>query len=200
MCGRTDCSLLFGSCLTNFWLISRFERRPLPGKPISQRLVVDLLSDASVLCTFSAGVYCTGMHLPRAASKRREAAPAVVSRRPIEHTRVLVPHGRRAELVGDTIRAQPGGVGTAQIVRVQRGMPGARAGALQRLTELGPRQKEACVAARACSSANQQLALQFATIGTLRQRVARFEPRTWTKRRSGETSFAQSALGGRSFS
>ena len=58
-----------------------------------------------------------------------------------------MPHGRLAELVGDTIRAQPGGVGTAQIVRRAARDAGARAGALQRLTELGPRQKEASVAA-----------------------------------------------------
>ena len=107
-----------------------------------------MLSDASVLCTLSARVYCTGT----APSEGREQTQPKQLRRKssvdaIEQARVLVTHRRRAELVGDAIRAQPGGVRAAEIVRRAARDAGARAGALQRLTELGPRQKEASVAA-----------------------------------------------------
>src|SRR5437868_1762169 len=52
------------------------------------------------------------LHLPRAASNRSRSSSGRKSRvDAIEHARVLVAHGWRAELVGDAIRAQPGGVG-----------------------------------------------------------------------------------------
>jgi hypothetical protein len=58
-----------------------------------------------------------------------------------------VTHGRRAELVGNTVRAQPGGVRASQIVRRAARDTGAGAGALQRLAKLGPRQEEPTLAA-----------------------------------------------------
>jgi hypothetical protein len=61
----------------------------------------------------------------------------------IEHARVLVAHGRRAEFVGDAVRAEPG---AAQIVRRAARDAGAGAGGLQRLPELGTRQEEAPLA------------------------------------------------------
>src|SRR5439155_12148136 len=114
----------------------------------SSGCVVGRLSRVSVLCPGVARVYCTGT----ASSEGGEQTEPKQLRRKsrvdaIEHARVLVTHRRRAELVGDAIRAQPGGVRAAEIVRRAARDSGARAGALQRLTELGPRQKEASVAA-----------------------------------------------------
>jgi hypothetical protein len=121
---------------------------PSSGSQFLSGYVVGRLSGASSLCTFAARVYCIGT----APSEGSEQTGAKQLRREsrvdaIEHPRVLVAHRRRAELVRNAVRAQPGRVGAPQIVRRAARDAGAGAGTLQRLPELRPRQEEAPIVA-----------------------------------------------------
>ena len=83
---------------------------------------------------------------------------------------------------------------------MQRGMP-ARAGALQRLTELGPRQKEASVAAPGVLEREvEQLALPVRHNRHLAPAGRALRTPHLDEEAVGRDIFAQSALGGRSFS
>ena len=110
---------------------------PSSGSQFSTGCVVGRSSRGSVLCPFVRRVYCTGTAPSEGVEQthpkqlRRESRVDA-----IEHARVLVAHRWRTQLVGDTIGAQPGGMGAAQIVRRAARDAGAGAGALQRLPEL----------------------------------------------------------------
>ena len=152
---------------------------PSSGSQFLSGCVVGRQSGASVLCTFSARVYCTGT----APFEGGEQTNAKQLRRKsrvhaIEHARVLVAHDRRTELVGNAVRAQPGGVGAPQIVRRAASDARVSAGALQRLAELGPRQEEASVAALSQALLVEYGAL-LGAVGWLwrRERLLRLHPR-----------------------
>src|SRR5207248_6879627 len=114
---------------------------PTTGSQFLSGYVVSRVYGASSLCTFSARVYCVGT-APSEGSAQTSAKQLRRQSRvdAIEHARVLVPHRRRAELVRNAVRAQPGRVGAPQIVGRAARDAGAGAGTLQRLPELRPRQ------------------------------------------------------------
>src|SRR5439155_20515813 len=119
----------------------------------------------------------------------------------IEHARVLVTHRRRAEFVRDAIRAQPGGVRAAEIVRRAARDAGAGAGALQRLPELGPRQEEAPAAAPGVLEREvEQLALPARHNQHLAPAGRALRTPHLDEETVGRDVLAQGALGGRSFS